>query len=218
MHLLGIGSHFVKLVKALLVPATSVVQVNGSITKEIALSHGVRQGCPISPLLFVISTQPLMDMLDEELCSGQLEGIQISHRMCIAYKLFADDLGMFIPASLSAFNAVKRILGCYESGSGAKLNLLKSIIIPFALDNILTWLIESGCIISNPGEVQKYLGAPIGINLSTDQLHCFFLNKTIAHLSSWSSRMLSFTGRTILIKYVLQAIPIYNIYDVSKIL
>lgn len=70
MHLLGIGSHFIKLVKALLVPAASVVQVNGFVTCGIPLRRGVRQGCPISPLLFVISTQPLMDLLDTEIRSG----------------------------------------------------------------------------------------------------------------------------------------------------
>lgn len=63
----------------------------------------------------------------------------------------------------------------------------------------------------NPGRSQKYLGAPIGINLSTEQLHSFCLNKISLRLSIWSSRMLSFTGQTILIKHVLQAIPIYHI-------
>lgn len=42
MHLLGIGSHFIKLVKALLTPASSIVQVNGHVTKSIGLSRGVR--------------------------------------------------------------------------------------------------------------------------------------------------------------------------------
>lgn len=168
MHLLGIGNHFIWLVKALLTPASSVVQVNGFITKSIGLRWGVRQGCPISPLLFVISTQPLMDFMESELKANRLSGLQVSHTFCILHRLFADDLGVFIPASETAFEAIKNVLHCYEKASGARLNLLKSVIIPFNLDYIPPWLQESGCIISLSGEIERYLGAPIGLNLHSD--------------------------------------------------
>lgn len=79
-----------------------------------------------------------MDLLDAEIRSGQLQGIQIYQLLCIAYiRLFVDDMGIFIPATLSAFNSAKRILGCYEMGSGAKLNLLKSTVIPLVMEEIL---------------------------------------------------------------------------------
>jgi hypothetical protein len=58
--------------------------------------------------------------------------------------------------------------------------------------------------------VHRYQGAPWGSQLSDLQLHQFFLDKISPRLCSWTSKMLSFTGRLLLIKHVLQAIPIYH--------
>lgn len=74
--------------------------------------------------------------MDGEICTGGLWGIEISRKLCVLYRMFADDLGFFVPASWIAFEAVKRVIGCYEMASGAKLSLLKSIVIPFELEDI----------------------------------------------------------------------------------
>lgn len=157
-----------------------------------------------------------MDLMDAELKSGCLHGICINHLLTILYRLFADDLRIFIPATLQAFNELKTILSCYETASGARLNLQKSVVIPFALKEIPEWLRETGCIIIKSGEVQRYLGAPIGVDLRSDQLHQFCLEKIGKRLSSWSLRLLSFSGRLILIKHVLQAIPIYHMMFIKS--
>jgi hypothetical protein len=67
MARLGFGDHFILLVKGLLTNATSRVFVNGSFTSEILLQQGVPQGCPLSPMIYALATQPLMDTFDSEL-------------------------------------------------------------------------------------------------------------------------------------------------------
>lgn len=97
----------------------------------------------------------------------------------------------------------------YELAFGSKLNLKKTTIIPFNLPNILAWLQNSDCFVSSSTALHKYLGTCWGANLALNQLHTFFQRKIDARLSSWSTRYLSFAGRVLLIKHVLQAIPIY---------
>jgi hypothetical protein len=207
---LGFGAHYILLVQSLLTNATSRVFLNGMFTAEIPLQRGVRQGCPLSPLIYAVSTQPLMDLFDAEIAAGRLWGLQISTNFHICYRFFADDLGIFIPASEQAFQAVQDALQQYELATGAKLNIHKSVIIPMTAQEIPTWLHSTGCIISLAGTVQKYLGAPFGWGLNAGQLHTYCMEKIAKRLSLWSTKLLTFAGRMLLVTHVLQAIPIYH--------
>lgn len=129
---MGLGGIFLKLVKGLLSSASSKVHVNGSFTHEIPLTRGVRKGYPLSPLLFALSTQPLMDYIQQKLEVGKIEGIKVKEGLTICHRLFADDVGIFIPTTENNFKKLKEILLLYELASGAKLNLSKSVIIPLA--------------------------------------------------------------------------------------
>jgi hypothetical protein len=156
----------------------------------------------------------MVDLL-HGLSNNTLTGICISSQLTVSFRLFANDMGMFIPAMEEAFYQAKAHLQDYELASGQLLNLTKSVVIPFGLPSLPPWLTEIGCTISQPGQVQRYLGAPWGIGLSEAQLHNFCLDRISERLKSWSARMLSFTGRVILVKHVLQAIPIYHMMFVK---
>lgn len=59
MEVMGYHPHIIRLAKGLVEGAQSKVHINMRFTKPIDLERGVRQGCPLSSLIFVISTQPL---------------------------------------------------------------------------------------------------------------------------------------------------------------
>lgn len=64
-----------QLTQGLVEQAESKVHVNGRFTDSIKLEHDVRQGCPMSTLLFVISTHPFVEMIKEKVSLGELKGI-----------------------------------------------------------------------------------------------------------------------------------------------
>ena len=51
--------NFIKFIKIIIYDIKSKVLVNGSFTKEINIKRSVRQGCPLSMLLYVLSLEPL---------------------------------------------------------------------------------------------------------------------------------------------------------------
>ena len=53
----------------------AVVQVNGRRSGVIAIERSVRQGCPLSPLLYVLALEPLLRRLRDEGTSPALRGI-----------------------------------------------------------------------------------------------------------------------------------------------
>lgn len=91
------------LVKGLLDGAISKVHINGLFTEEIPDTRGVFQGDPLSPLLFAITTQPLMEYLEFKLATRDINGVKISKELTICHCLFADDVGIFIPTDEDSF-------------------------------------------------------------------------------------------------------------------
>ena len=59
MRWMGFGSTFVARVAALHADTTGVFQVNGVESQPFPITRGIRQGCPLAPLLFLIAVEPL---------------------------------------------------------------------------------------------------------------------------------------------------------------
>jgi hypothetical protein len=152
-----------------------------------------------------------MLMLEHTLKEGQVEGIHIGAGKNLLHQLFADDMGLFLKTSQQNFRKVKEIIDTYERISGAQVNLSKSLILPLLAGPTPAWFGEIGCQIGQPGQVFKYLGSPIGINLSTDAELKFLLDKVRKKLRHWSHKMLSMTGRMVYIKHILRSVPVYNL-------
>ena len=59
MKAFGIGDRFIKWVQTIYSNATSILNVNGHFSDKIPLKRGVRQGCPLSALLYVLVIEVL---------------------------------------------------------------------------------------------------------------------------------------------------------------
>ena len=59
MKAFGIGPAFIHWVRQIYSNATTRVKVNGFLSENIPLRRGVRQGCPLCPLLYVLIIQIL---------------------------------------------------------------------------------------------------------------------------------------------------------------
>ena len=81
------------------------------------VTTGIRQGCPLSPLLFVLVTEPF----NREL--GRLS----AH---CGYRAFADDLALVAGGGPNIWRAAKRLFDEFARASGLHLNLAKSVVLP----------------------------------------------------------------------------------------
>ena len=82
MEAFGIGPEFIGWVKRLYANASTKVRVNGHLTSNISLKRGVRQGCPLSPLLYVL----VIEMLALALRANQnIVGFTINGEKLSAY-------------------------------------------------------------------------------------------------------------------------------------
>jgi hypothetical protein len=100
---MGFCKRFQSLVGGLSKQGQSKVHFNGLFTEPFQLSKGVPQGCPLSPLLFALTTQPMIRLMKFKEAAGYIQGIQITEEHSLLQQLFADDMGIFLTTTKRNF-------------------------------------------------------------------------------------------------------------------
>ena len=71
---MGIEGTYLNIIKAIYDKPTANIILNGEKLKAFTLRSGIKQGCPLSPLLFIIVLEILTTAIREE---KEIKGIQI---------------------------------------------------------------------------------------------------------------------------------------------
>ena len=88
---MGIGGTYLSIKKAIYDKPTTNIILNGEKLKVFPLRSAIRQGCPLSPLLFNIVLEVLATAIREE---KEIKGIQIGKEE-VKLSLFADDMILY---------------------------------------------------------------------------------------------------------------------------
>lgn len=67
MEKFGFGKQFINLIKEIHYETTVRFEVNGTITHPFQMTVGIRQGCPLAPLLFILGIEPLTRLIEQDL-------------------------------------------------------------------------------------------------------------------------------------------------------
>ena len=117
------GPDFMNWVKLFYTDVESAIVINGWTSSLFHPSRGIRQGCPLSPLLYVFSIEVLAKCIHK---SPRITGVTIPHSVdpykCSGY---ADDTTVAVTNDQSieeTFNVYSK----FERASGARLNRGKS--------------------------------------------------------------------------------------------
>ena len=121
MKAFGLGDGFIGWVRLIYSNATSVLNINGFLSKRIPLKRGVRQGCPLSALLYVLVIEVLAIQLR---LNPNLVGFSIGGEKIISTH-YLDDATIIIKQN-RCFKEVIKELNQYEEASGSKVNYKKT--------------------------------------------------------------------------------------------
>jgi len=122
----GIPPHVVSMIKALYQGSTVRIRVNGHLTCPIELGRGVRQGCPLSPLLYVLSLEPIRAYIQDKVPNETLLWMPCGVPSSFAH---ADDLTVIIDHSQAEtfIDALMHNKGIRDTGF--KVNTGKSTVL-----------------------------------------------------------------------------------------
>lgn len=182
--------------KALYRDAETCVIINGVISSPYRVTQGVRQGDPLSCLLFNLAIEPLASMLR----NSNLKGYQIPNlREHLKTTLFADDTTVYL-CEEDSYEELERILAKWCRASSAKFNSGKTEVIPIGTETYRQKVIETRKInnndtavpdsvnIAKDGESVRILSARIGNNVNIHAIWSPVVERIHAELERWDSK------------------------------
>ena len=114
---LNFGTYFMQWIRTFYTNLTSCVLNNGFTTKLFPVNRGVRQGDPLSPLLFILSLEMLSCYIRQD---RNIHGLVINNEE-IKLTLFADDMTCFLKDRLSYVHLFV-VLKFFSRFSGLSVN------------------------------------------------------------------------------------------------
>lgn len=198
-----------KLVSQLVSTSSLAVLVNGGPCDFFKPSRGLRQGDPLSPILFIILAECMGRLIERKNMEGNIKGIKpASNSVPFMHQHFFDDTIMGGEASMREAKAMKEVLDCYVRGSIQLINW----------DKISLYFLNTpedrqrkiarilGC---NMGVFpSSYLGLPLGLN-PPDSFWNGIMDRFSKNLGGWKGATHSQARKCQLVKSTLQNLPMY---------
>ena len=170
---------------------SSSVLVNGHCSESFFVSRGVRQGCPLSPLLYIIIAETMACAIRAD---PLIDGFALPGNRRVKLCQYADDTTIFVMSDRTLCR-VFEIFQRYELASGAKLNVTKSHGLLIG-----TWASHTHLPITLlwSSEFITVMGSRLA-NAISDESWKAPVQKLDSVLSSWRFRTLSFHGRALIV-------------------
>jgi hypothetical protein len=147
---------------ALLSTSSSRVLLNGVTRLPIKHGRGLRQGDPLSPLLFVLAIDLLQHILELSTQHGLLQKIR-GHGTIIRTSLYADDAAMFVAPKKEDIQNLASILESFGEVTSLPTNFQKSMVVPIRCQNIDLDDVLSGLPVIRTTFPMRYLGLPLSV-------------------------------------------------------
>ncbi len=120
----GFGEHFISMINTLYHPPAASVITGNIISPPFPLQRGTTQGCPLSPLLFCLSLEPLAQAIRKSEVSIKIH----DHNYSIS--LYADDIILYLDHFDVSVSSIIKEFDNFSSLSGYKINWSKSALMP----------------------------------------------------------------------------------------
>ena len=207
---ISFGPKFRGFLQATQATASSAIRINGKLSNYFANRRLVRQGCPLSPLLFIIAMDALNQMLQKSLQDGSVKGVEIPPLLKSAFhSLYADDVAIIMRADLPSlcniqgiFQTFGRASGLYVAWEKTKAAFILDQPVPGELQQ-LGWTWES------LADASKLLGVPIAQGISEEVMIKHLYTKLKARLTKARFKHLTLIGRVVIANHLVSSSLLY---------
>ncbi|CAN0926384.1 LINE-1 reverse transcriptase homolog [Linum grandiflorum] len=208
---MGFAERWIRLMMMCITSVDYHVVVNKRAVGPIIPGRGLRQGCPLSPFLFIICVEGLSALLKSDMEQGEIHGGRVNQRAPpISHLFFADDSFFFCRAEIPEVRRLRRAFDIYESASGQSINFAKSgAFFSPNVDNMLEVGLRHILGITQRLDTSRYLGMPSMIGRKKKNVFGYLKQRVRKRIQNWQGKPISKGVCEVLIKSVLQALPTY---------
>ena len=196
MKRFNFGDRFISWLQTLYSNAKCSILTNGFQSEYFHISRGIRQGDSLSALLFIIQTEPLVQLIRND---DNIEGLTIinnEHSAMIKGCQFVDDM-VTVLKNKQYIMPFLEIVDNYGKVSGAKLNINKTLGIVSHSN-----LIDDNYGIHMTTGPEQMLGVPVGNQVGQTEFWYALIKKLKARLQIWKSRDLTWEGKSYILKSI----------------
>ena len=190
----GFGENFKEWVKILYTDIASCVINNGVTSKYFHPKCGIRQGCPLSALLFILCVETLTIAIKH---NSNIKGVKV-HKLEYKCTQLADDTTLFLN-DVNSLRLALNMMYMFQKTSGLKLNVSKTEILQIGIPIIHERMPFN--LIWDKSEIYA-----LGTWFYKDINQAMFknLNEKLANfenlLTQWSKRHLTWLGKITVLK------------------
>jgi hypothetical protein len=205
----GFGAKWIHWISMILGSGTSQVLLNGVPRRRFHCRRGVRQGDPLSPLLFVLAVDLLQSIVNKAKDCGILN-LPIPHSCGADFPViqYADDTILILEACPIQLFFLKAMLNSFADSTGLHVNYHKSNIYHINVSD-QKLAILANTFHSKVGTMPfTYLGLPLGLKKPNLGAFLPLIQKIERRLAS-TSIFLSQAGRLQMVNAVFSSLPTY---------
>lgn len=202
LHHLGFGDRWCNLICNLLSTSTTRILLNGQPGDTLHHRRGLRQGEPLSLMLFIM----VMDMLTALVAKAD--------SLNLLKPLATRNMGHQILLYASDISLLHGILRIFGEATGLQVNLAKSSFIPIRCTEEQAAKARCHMPCALGSFPCKYLGLPLSVRKLTKADLQPYIDRIADMLPTWKASLLAKSGRLVLVRAVLTVLPIYMLIAV----
>ena len=200
----------INMIKTLYKDAPTSVIINGVVSSPFLVTRGVRQGDPMSCILFDLGIEPLA----ANIRASNIRGIDVpSLDERVKVSLFADDTTVIL-TEYDSLSDLTEILNQWCDVSGAKFNVEKTEIIPIGSAEYRRKLVETRKIndegetvptsihIARDREATRILGAWVGNELNPEEPWKKIVETIKKDFKRWETRYPTLEGKRLIVQMI----------------
>jgi hypothetical protein len=208
----GFGGRWIEWIVRLVRGGSISIRINDEDSPYFKPGKGLRQGDPLSPLLFNLVVDVFTRMLIKAAVHDYISGFMTE--ICpggVISLQYADDTLLFLGHDPIAAHHLKWLMIFFEKLSGMHINYHKSDLTSINLSEEETQLYAKTFCYKIGNFPFTYLGVPLHHEKIRREDIQPIIDKIMKRISGWKGRLLSYGARLTLLKACLTSIPIYLI-------
>jgi hypothetical protein len=207
----GFGEKLSNWILACVTSANFAVLINGEATSFFKNERGLRQGCPLSPYLFILIMEGLSLLLTKSFTEHKISGIKVSKFIKMFHLMFVDDVLLMTIADLAEWTVIQDVLFLFCAVSGLSINHSKSTVHFWGLTESELLCLKNSIPFTfiDLREGFKYLGFQLKLRASSPDEWHWLVRLFERKIGGWCNIWLSLGGRLTLVKAVLEGLAVF---------